>query len=162
MESKSMTRKEFIALTFTLIGGAAAASCSDDNGGSSGTGGTTNVSTGLGGSSGGSTGSRGGTTGSAGANAAGHGGTTGGAACGDPLPESQVPDSNDHVHMVMVPAATLDATSAQTFSTTVAKGHTHDITLSPADLATIKGGGMVTVPSTITESHMHSYTVRCT
>jgi hypothetical protein len=155
MESKStsMTRKEFIALTFTLIGGAAAASCSDDNnnGGSGGAGGAINVSTG-----------RGGSGGAAGAHTGGSGGTSVGTACGDPLPETQVPDSNGHFHMVMVPAATLDATSAQTFTTTVTQGHSHQITLSPADLSTIKGGGMVTVASTIASSHQHSYTVSCT
>jgi hypothetical protein len=157
MESKSMTRKEFIALTFTLIGGVAAASCSDDNNDNSGTGGsggTTNVTTGRGGSGGGG--------GNAGANPGGSGGSTGATACSDPLPETQVADSLGHVHMVMVAASTLNATTAQKFTTTIANGHSHDITLSPANLATIKGGGSVTVPSSISSSHIHMYTVSCT
>ena len=155
MESKPMTRKEFIALTFTLIGGVAAASCSDDNdnSGGGGSGGTTNVTTGRGGSGGGG--------GSAGANA-GSGGSPGVTACSDPLPETQVADSLGHVHVLVVPAATLDATSAQTFTTTTVQGHSHNITLSTTDLATIKGGGTVTVPSSIASSHMHTYAVTCT
>jgi hypothetical protein len=62
----------------------------------------------------------------------------------------------------VVPAATLNATSSQTFTTTLADGHSHNITLTTANLATIKGGGTVTVASTVTNSHMHMFAVTCT
>ena len=65
MDSKSMTRKDFITLTFTLIGsGVAIAACGSDN---------TNGGTGTAGTSGsaGTYGGRGGTTGSAGTTGSG-------------------------------------------------------------------------------------------
>src|SRR5262245_59798077 len=105
MESKKeFTRKEFLVLTFTLIGSAAAiGSCDDDN--------NANV-TGLGGR-GGTTG-RAGTTGTGGTGTAGTGGTgtagaggTGTTACTDPLPETQVSDSTGHMHTVTIAASTL-------------------------------------------------------
>jgi hypothetical protein len=109
MDFKSMNRKEFFVLTFTLIGsavtGAAACSSSTSPTGSGGTGGT---GTGLGGS----------------------GGTGNPAACADPLAETQVPDSTGHTHTVTVAAAALNATTDQTFTTSAAgtDSHMHMIT----------------------------------
>lgn len=40
--------------------------------------------------------------------------------------------------------------------------HSHDITLSAADMATLAGGGEVTVTSTLTLGHTHTVTVSCT
>jgi hypothetical protein len=135
MDFKSMDRKEFFVLTFTLIGaavtGAAACSSSTSNSDAGGT---------------------------------GTGGTTGGnLTCADPLPETQVPDSTGHTHTVTVAAATLGATTDQTFMTSAAgaDGHTHMITLAAANLAAIKAGGMATVTSTTTDSHDHMFTVSC-
>jgi hypothetical protein len=159
MDTNGMTRKEFFVLTFTLVGGGAvAASCSDDdNNGGGGQGGNISVGTGRGGRGGStSTGGSGGSTstgGSGGGNAA---------ACGDPLPESQVPDSTGHMHSVEVSAATLNSTSSQTFTTNIVENHQHMVTLTPGDLSTIKGGGQVTVMSSIANSHLHSFMVRCT
>jgi hypothetical protein len=159
MDGKAMTRKDFITLTLTLIGSTAAvaASCSDDNTSTnnSGTGGTTANNTGVGG-----------TTGSAGTSSAGttgQGGSGTVVACADPLTEAQLPDTNGHVHSVTVPAATLLARSDQTITTSPAgdPAHMHNITLTTADLATLAGGGSVTVTSTPTLSHMHQYMVSC-
>jgi hypothetical protein len=36
------------------------------------------------------------------------------------------------------------------------------ITLQPADLATLKGGGTVTAMSTVVMSHAHQYAITCT
>jgi len=149
---EEMTRKEFLTLTFTLIG-AAAVGCSDDN---------NNAATGTGG--------RGGTTGTAGRGGAGGttgtAGTTGqagtggpAAACNDPLPEVQ--SASDHTHSLTIAASTLDATSAQTFNTGVAAGHMHMVTLQPSDLTTIKGGGSAMVTSTVSVGHSHVFTVSC-
>src|SRR6185369_7266058 len=96
MDTKSMTRKEFVTLTFTLIGSAAAACSSSSSSNDGGTGG----SFGSGGSNG-----TGGTTGTG-----GHGGR-GGGACASPLPETQVPDTTGHTHTVTIPAVELDATT---------------------------------------------------
>ena len=131
-----MTRKQFVKLTFTLLGGAATvAACSS--------------------------GSTYGTSGNVGPT--GSGGSTGSGACADPLPETQVPDSSGHMHQVMIPASDLDATTDQTINTTVQLGHMHAITLAVADLATLKGGGQVTVTSTSagTPAHTHAYAVSC-
>jgi hypothetical protein len=85
----------------------------------------------------------------------------------DPLPEVQDADANGHVHMVTIPAATLNSTAAVTFTTTTANSpgqtpHTHMITLTPAHLSTLKGGATVDVMSTLTLAHLHAYTVGCT
>ena len=133
MNSRALNRKEFLTLTFTLIGGAAAvAACSSSGtyGGGNGTGGTT--------------------------------GTTG--ACSNPLPETQLADSTGHVHTVSIPASDLDATTDQVINTSVVGGHMHMVTLAAADLATLKGGGSVTVTSTQagTPAHTHMYSVSCT
>ncbi|MFL5308048.1 MAG: hypothetical protein ACJ8F1_22725 [Polyangia bacterium] len=138
MTSKTFDRKEFLTLTFTLLGGAVAAAACSSSGTSGGTGGTTGTTTGS-------------------------GGTTGGA-CTDPLPETQVADATGHVHTVTIPASDLNATSDQMVDTSVAFGHMHAVTLTAANLATIKGGGQVTVTSTQAGSpaHVHVYNVSCT
>jgi hypothetical protein len=94
----------------------------------------------------------------------GGGGTGGSPTCADPLPEMQVPDSTGHTHSVTVAAATLAATTDQTFTTSPAgaDSHTHMITLAVANLATIKAGGTATVTSTSTDSHTHMFAVACT
>lgn len=158
MKPDQMTRKQFVRLTFTLLGGAAAAAAcsSSTTSGSTGTGGTHGT--------GGAT-ATGGTPGAAGApGAAGSpGGTTNAAACTDPLPEMQLPDSTGHAHTVTIPASDLDAGSDQMIDTSVTLGHMHTVTLTTADLATLKAGGQVTVASTQvgTPPHMHMYSVSC-
>jgi hypothetical protein len=223
MDAKSISRKDFILLTFTLVGSATvAANCggssSNPDGGKGGSGGGGSGGSGGGGSggkggsggggagggqggAGGGTGGAGGTNvdagmdrGSGGAgstptdsgtdrgvDAGGTGGTSGDAgtdrgtdtggdattaACTDPLPEMQLPDSTMHTHTLAVPASALNAAGAQTFTTGLAgmgAGHTHMVRLTPAELMTIKNGGMVTVTSLTDQTmHTHMYTVRCT
>jgi hypothetical protein len=139
VDCNSMNRKEFFVLTFMLIGsavaGAAACSSSTNN------------------SDGGASGSGGGAGGSAGGNST----------CADPLPEMQVADQTGHTHTVTVAAATLNATTDQTFTTSAAgaDGHTHMITLAVANLAAIKAGGSGMVTSTTTDAHSHMFVVSC-
>jgi hypothetical protein len=74
-------------------------------------------------------------------------------------------DSQMHTHTVTVNAATLNATTSQTLTTSSAgagAGHTHMVTLTAANLATLRGGGMVDVPSTNDSQHTHTYRIRCT
>jgi hypothetical protein len=163
--NNDMTRKEFITLTFTLIGATAVGACGDDNnnntgtGGISGTGRAGTYGSGRAGTTGGAgTGGAAGTTGTGGTTGAGGTGT---ASCSNPLPEVQA--AADHTHTVTVPASTLSATSAQTFSTSSVLGHLHMITLEPAQLTAIAGGGSATVTSTSagTPAHTHVFTVSC-
>ncbi|HEY4395234.1 MAG TPA: hypothetical protein VGP64_14280 [Polyangia bacterium] len=129
-----MTRKEFVTLTFTLLGGAAAAAACSSSPSNSGTGGT---------------------------NGAGGGSANG---CTDPLPETQLPDDTMHTHTLSIPAADLSSTTDMTVNTGVTNGHMHMVTLTVANLATLKGGGMVDEVSSLagTPSHMHTFSVSCT
>lgn len=169
---QDMTRKDFLTLTFTLIGGTVVGgACSSDNnnndGGFAGTFG--NSGTGRGGTTG-AGGTSGAGTGGAAGTSAGTGGTTGTAgaggngtatACSDPLPEMQ--SASDHTHTVTVHPSMLDSTTAVTLDTSLALAHMHMVTFQPAQLATLKGGGSVTVMSTAAGlgPHTHEYTVTC-
>lgn len=135
MDFKAMNRKEFFVLTFTLLGTGIAGVAAC---------GSSTSNNGAGGGTGGSTG--------------------GNPTCADPLPEMQVADSTGHTHTVTVSAATINATTDQTFTTSPAgtDSHTHMITLAVADLGTIKAGGTATVTSTTTDFHTHMFAVSCT
>ena len=163
MGSKNdLTRKDFLTLTFTLIGTtAAAAACSSSNnttdGGTTGAGGRGGT-TGAGGTSH-STG-QGGAGGQAGASSGGAGGTST-SSCADPLPQVQA--ASDHTHSVTIHPSVLDSTSAQMFDTSAVLGHMHIVTLQPTDLAMIKGGGsvMTMTSSAGTPAHTHVFTISC-
>jgi hypothetical protein len=156
MNTKSMTRKDFITLTFTLVGSAMiapACSSSSTGGGTggSGGGGGSGGSGGKGGSggSGGSGGKGGSGGGGAGGGSGGSGGSGGGGAGGNtdggnvdasnctlPLPEQQIVaatpvdggpnDTNGHTHTVTVNAQVLASTTAQTVTTSVFVSTTAD------------------------------------
>jgi hypothetical protein len=156
MPSKSMTRKDFFKLTFTLVGGAAAlAPACGSSSNTSGTGG-----------SGAGTGGSGTGTGGSGAGTGGAGGSS--AQCTNPLPEMQLPDATGHEHTLVVGAALLAATSPITLQTAGfpvgSGGHVHDVTLTVSHLAMLKAGGSVMVPSSSagTTPHIHTYMVSCT
>ena len=166
-----MTRKDFLTLTFTLIGSTVVGACSSDNnnvdGGFGGTFGNNGGTFGRGGrggttGGGGTTGAGGhsGTTGTAGTTGTGGGGGTGTAACSDPLPEMQAP--SDHTHTVTIHPSMLDATTPQMFDTSVALAHMHMVTLQPTDLATLKSGGTVMITSSVASAHTHVFTISCT
>ena len=74
-----------------------------------------------------------------------------------------VADTNGHTHSVTIAASTLNATTAQTFTTSSAgtPAHMHMVTLEPAQLTTLKGGGTVTVTSTTVDLHAHMFMVSC-
>ena len=146
MDTKSLTRKEFIKLTFTLIGSTAlvGSSCDDDD--------DIVVTTGAGG--------RGGTTGSAGQTGAGGAAGTGGGgrSCSAPM----VPDNLGHTHTLTVSGAVLISTTSVSFTTSLADGHQHVVEISAADLSTLSTGATVTVTSMIADGHVHMFTVTCT
>jgi hypothetical protein len=134
MDPTTITRKEFFKLTFTLVGGGALAGIACSSNSSSNN-----------------------TDGS------------GGASCTDPLPEAQEADSTGHFHTITIHASVLSATTDQSFTTSVPMpaaldGHMHMITLTPAQLGTLKAGGAVTgVTSTAagTIAHTHMFDISC-
>ena len=69
--------------------------------------------------------------------------------------------SGNHGHSLSIAAADLDSTTAKTYSIQGAATHDHLVTLSPAQLATLKAGGSVTVTSTTTLAHDHAVTITC-
>lgn len=172
MDSQSpMTRKDFLTLTFTLVGGAAlAAGCSSS---SSSGGGDASASDGTGGHA--ADGGAGGTTGTDAAQdlkadlkADTGGATDTGIFCADPLPASQVADQTQHTHMLVVLASTLSMTSDVTLQTSgypsdSSGAHFHTIVLTVANLAILKGGGTVTVTSSLDGDpvHSHMFMVSC-
>jgi hypothetical protein len=166
MNSRPITRKDFILLTFTLVGSATvAASCGSSSPGTGGEGGSGGSAGGGSGGAGGSGGSGAGGAGGGNADASTDQGSTldaTTAACSEPLPETQT-TNNTHFHSVAILASTVDATSDQTFTTSTggSDDHTHMITLTVANLGTLKGGGTVTVTSTTDDYHNHMYQIGC-
>jgi hypothetical protein len=151
MDSHSMNRKGFLKLTFTLIGGATvAAGCSSTS------------TSGTGGSSG-----SGGSTGAGGSGVDAKADTGPAIMCADPLVTVQLPDTTMHTHTLFVPLSDLSKTSDQTELTSGfpmdSSGHFHTAVLTVADLTTLKGGGSVTVTSSMSGDplHSHMYMVSC-
>ena len=176
MENKGLTRKDFILLTFTLIGTTAVAgSACDDDDNTTGAGGTSGGGTGRGGTTGsaGSGTGRGGSTGNAGTTGnagsggstgnAGSGGTTGSAGSGGATAcnSAQEPDNTGHTHTLTVAASILSSTTTQTLNTSLADGHVHGVNLTTANLQALAGGGSIMVMSEISSSHRHTYMVTC-
>jgi hypothetical protein len=205
MASNSLSRKDFIVLTFTLVGSAAvgldcgSSSSNKDAGGGSGGGGR--GGSGGGGAGGGAAGSGGGGSGGGGRGGSGGGGSGGGGAgggdggagrdgggagtdgggggaaggdgsaltnsCDSTLPESQLPDATNHMHTVTITSAQLNQTANLTVNTSLtgngAAAHMHMVTLTGANLATLRGGGLVTVTSSSagTTAHTHTYQISC-
>jgi hypothetical protein len=72
-----------------------------------------------------------------------------------------------YMHALTFAKTDVDLTSAQTYSIQGSALHDHTITLSAAQLATLKAGGSVTVTSTSTDApgigpHTHDVMVTCT
>jgi len=67
----------------------------------------------------------------------------------------------NHGHVLVIPRADLDSLVAMTYGMPGTAGHSHDVTFTPAQLQTMKGGGSVTVTSTTTDFHNHDVTASC-
>jgi len=99
------------------------------------------------------------------------GNTAAGGMYGNPMPtagcgSSGAQISSNHGHMLTVPTADLDSTTAKTYGIMGTATHDHSVTLTPAQLAQLKAGQSVTVTSTVTNaagfgSHSHDVTVSC-
>lgn len=154
------TRRDFIRLTVVVAGsaalGAAVQGCGPAASGTdAGTGGGSGGGTG-GGTGGGAGGGTGGST------DAGSGGGTGGSA-GSTCSTNGAHDTAitfNHGHSLLVPAADFTASGDKIYDIKGASLHSHTITLTAAQRATILGGTSVTVTSTTTD-HSHDVTVAC-
>lgn len=69
----------------------------------------------------------------------------------------------NHGHLLSIPAADLDATTARTYSIQGSAPHDHSVTLTPAQLAVLKSGGAVTVTATpgALDGHTHDVGGQC-
>ena len=66
----------------------------------------------------------------------------------------------NHGHTLTILRVDLDSATAKTYDLSAANtdGHIHSVTFSPAQLASMKAGGSVTVTSTTATGHTHSVT----
>jgi hypothetical protein len=71
--------------------------------------------------------------------------------------------TGNHGHALTIPAADVNSTVMMTYSIDGTAGHSHMVTLSPAQLAQIKVKSAITVTSTLGGSpiHSHDVTVNC-
>jgi len=67
----------------------------------------------------------------------------------------------NHGHVLTVLRSDLDSTTAVSYDIQGTADHTHTVTLTVAQLATLKTGASVTVVSTTTDFHQHIITVSC-
>lgn len=68
--------------------------------------------------------------------------------------------TGNHGHTLTILRVDLDSATAKTYSLSAAStdGHIHSVTFSPAQLASMKAGGSVTVTSTTNTGHAHDVT----
>jgi hypothetical protein len=81
-------------------------------------------------------------------------GTTPSAGCGS------IFDFN-HGHVLTILRSDLDSTTVVSYDIRGSADHTHTVTLTVVQLATLKTGASVTVTSTTTDYHQHVITVSC-
>ncbi len=67
----------------------------------------------------------------------------------------------NHGHVLMVPPADVSAGTERTYDIRGTSGHTHSVTLTAANFATLAGGGTVMVTSSNGAAHTHAVTVVC-
>jgi len=67
-----------------------------------------------------------------------------------------------HTHQVTISAADISSPPAadKIINTTAANGHYHTITLSPQDYQTLQSGGTVTVTTSVVNDHTHTFTIQ--
>ena len=69
--------------------------------------------------------------------------------------------TDNHGHALAIPTADLSSATAKTYSIQGVADHSHDVTLSAAQLAQLKLGQAVMVTSTVAFSHSHNVTEAC-
>ena len=68
----------------------------------------------------------------------------------------------NHGHALSIPVADLTSAVAMSYNIQGSADHNHQVTFSPAQLASLRGGASVTVTSTTTLSHSHDLSETCT
>ena len=95
----------------------------------------------------------------------GGGGGDSGAAPAAPAPPAGIACaatiSDNHGHVLAIPAADLDSTTDKTYDIQGTAGHTHSVTFTAAQLAQLKAGTTVSVTTTMTLSHDHRIGEHC-
>ncbi len=154
-----LTRKAFIHAALASVG-AVALGCGDSNtSASGGTGGTGTGGTGTGGT-GGATGGTGGATGGTGGATGGTGGATGGTGGAPPTGCAETIGTN-HGHTLEVTQDDVTAGVDKTYDIQGSSMHTHSVTITAADFASLAGGGTVMVASSTGSAHTHQISVTC-
>ncbi|NUO49121.1 MAG: hypothetical protein HOV80_09720 [Polyangiaceae bacterium] len=159
-----MTRKVFLQFVFSTAGASAlgVTACGDDEG-SGGAGGTTGTTTGS--TSGTQTSTKSSTT-TTSTKSSSSGSTSGETSsstgnmmltCG-----TMIATNHPQAHTMEVTAAEVEAGADMTYDIMGASMHTHSVTLTAADFATLAQGGSVTKTSTMGGMHTHEVTVTCT
>ncbi len=69
--------------------------------------------------------------------------------------------ANNHGHVLTIALADLDSATDKTYDIQGSADHTHSVTLTVAQLATLKSGGSVSSTSTTSFAHQHEITVTC-
>jgi len=67
----------------------------------------------------------------------------------------------NHGHLLTILRSDLDFATAKSYDIQGGADHTHTVTFSVAQLATLKSGASVTITSTTTDYHQHGITVSC-
>lgn len=68
---------------------------------------------------------------------------------------------SNHGHVMVVALADVTAGIAKDYDITGTAGHTHTVTVSASNMATLKTGGTVMVQSSSANAHTHAVTVMC-
>ncbi|MDW3209574.1 MAG: hypothetical protein R8N23_06900 [Reichenbachiella sp.] len=67
----------------------------------------------------------------------------------------------NHGHSLTVSKADVDAGTAKTYDITGSSGHSHSVTVSSSNFASLKDNTSVNIDSTSGDGHTHSITVSC-
>lgn len=67
----------------------------------------------------------------------------------------------NHGHVLTIPQADLESTTARTYDILGNADHNHTVTFSATDLANLKAGQTVTVQTSTTLAHSHSISETC-
>jgi len=67
----------------------------------------------------------------------------------------------NHGHSLTVSKADVDAGTAKTYDITGSSGHSHNVTVSSSNFASLKDNTSVNIDSTSGDGHTHSITVSC-
>jgi hypothetical protein len=151
----AITRNEFLKGGIAVAVGAVA--CSDDDGTTGAGGSGTTTATGQ--TTAPTTSTKATTTGTGTTTAPA---TTGGGmvtSCDEMIGANHPPAEGSHA--VDIPAADVNGGAQMSYGIMGQSAHSHDITLSAADMATLAAGGEVTVTSTVELGHSHTVTVSC-